>query len=165
MKSTDRFLIGIVAGVVVLVVVVLALALLRPNQPTYQPDGTPEGVAHNYMLALQLAEYERAYDYLLPALPGYPDSLDAFQRDVEDHRWSFDYDSDDVSLAIESVDISGDKAQIVVRRTQFYRGGLFDSGQHSSTFDMTLRREAGAWKVAESDRYWASCWEWSQGCP
>jgi hypothetical protein len=165
MKSTDKFLVGIVAGIILLVGAVLVVAFLRPNQPAYQPDDTPEGVAHNYLLALQLNEYERAYEYLLPILPGYPDSPDAFERDIEDHPWGFDHDSDNVSLAIESVEISGDKAQIVVRRTQFYRGGLFDSGQRGSTFDMTLRREASAWKVAESDRYWASCWEWSQGCP
>ena len=165
MKGTDKFLVGIVAGIVLLVGAVLVVAFLRPNQPAYQPDDTPEGAAHNYLLALQLDEYERAYGYLLPTLPGHPDSLDAFERDIEDRRWNFGYDGDDVSLAIESVDVSGYRAKIVVRRTQFSRGGLFDSGQSSYTFEMTLRREAGAWKVAESDRYWASCWEWSEGCP
>jgi hypothetical protein len=163
-KGTDKFLIGIVAAVVVLVGAVLALALLRPNQPTYQPDDTPEGVAHNYLLALQLDEFERAYEYLLPTLPGYPDSLGAFERDVEDFRWSFDHDRDDVSLAIESVDVSGDKAKILVRRTQFHRGGLFESGQSSYTFEMTLRQQAGVWRVADSDRFWADCWSSSRGC-
>jgi len=164
MKGTDKFLIAIVAGVVLLVGVVLALALLRPNQPSYQPDDTPEGVAHNYLLALQLEEYERAYGYLSPKLPGHPDDAETFERDVRDNRWSFGYYDDDVSLAVESVNVRDDRAKIVVRKTEFYRGGLFDSGQHSTTFDMTLRREEDTWKVADSDRYWASCWESSQGC-
>jgi len=164
MKGTDKFLIGIVAGVVVLVGIVLALALLQPNQPGYQADDTPEGAAHNYLLALQLEEYERAYGYLSPTLPGYPANLEAFERHVRNNRWSFGYYNDDVSLAIESVNVTGDRAKIVVRKTEFYRGGLFDSGQYSDTFDMTLRREAGAWKVAGSDRYWADCWESSKGC-
>jgi hypothetical protein len=69
-----------------------------------------------------------------------------------------------VSLAIEAVNVTGDRAKIVVRKTEFYRGGLFDSGQHSTTFDMILRREEGAWKVADSDRYWAGCWESAEGC-
>jgi len=43
----------------------------------------------------------------------------------------------------------------VVRRTEFHQGGLFDSGQYSTTFEMTLRREDGAWKITNSDRYWA----------
>lgn len=164
MKGTDRFLIGIVAGIAVLVVVVLALALLRPNQPGYQLDDTPEGVAHNYLLALQLEEYERAYDYLSPSLLGYPADVDVFVRHVQDHRWSFGYYDDDVSLAIEAVNVTGDRAKIAVRKTKFYRGRLFDSGQHSDTFDMTLRYHEGAWKVAESDRYWAACWESAKGC-
>lgn len=165
MKGTDKFLVGIVAGIVLLVGATLVVAFLRPNQPAYQADDTPEGVAHNYLLALQLEEYERAYEYLLPTLPGYPDSLDAFKREIEDRRWNFGYDGDDVSLAIESVDVSGDRAKIVVRRILFSRGGLLDSGQISYKFKMILRREAGDWKVAEADRYWANCWEWSEGCP
>ncbi len=164
MKGTDKFLIAIVAGVVLLVGVVLALALLRPNQPSYQPDDTPEGVAHNYLLALQLEDYERAYGYLSPTLPGYPADIETFERNVQKRRWSFGYYDDDVSLAIEAVNVSGDRAKIVVRKTEFYRGGLFDSGQYSNTFDMTLRREQSAWQVTGSDRYWASCWESSKGC-
>ena len=165
MKGIDKFLIAIVAGVILLVVVVLAVALLRPNQPTYQADDTPEGVAHNYLLALQLEEYERAYGYLSPTLPGYPTDVDKFVNNVEGDRWSFGYfDNDDVSLAIEAVNVTGDRAKVVVRRTEFHQGGLFDSGQYSTTFEMTLRREDGAWKITNSDRYWARCWELSEGC-
>jgi hypothetical protein len=164
MKKTDKFLIAIVAGVVFLVLVVFAVALLRPNQPTYEPDDTPEGVAHNYLLALQLEEYERAYGYLSPTLPGYPADVETFERNVSNDRWSFGYYDDDVSLAVEAVDVSGDRAKVVVRKTEFYQGGPFDSGQSSSTFEMVLRHEDGAWKITESDRYWASCWESSEGC-
>ncbi len=164
MKGTDKFLIAIVAGVVILVGAVLAVALLRPNQPTYQPDDTPEGVAHNYLLALELEEYERAYGYLSPTLPGYPANAEKFVSNVEGERWSFGYYDDDVSLAVDAVSVTGDRAKVVVRRTVFNRGGLFDSGQYSTTFDMTLRSEDGMWKIADSDRYWASCWESSKGC-
>jgi hypothetical protein len=164
MKGTDRFLIGIVAGVVILVVAVLAIALLRPNQPSYEPDDTAEGVAHNYLLALQLEDYGRAQGYLSRSLPGYPTDVETFERNVQDNRWSFGYNEDDVSLDIEAVDVLGNKGKIVVRRTVFYRGGLFDSGQRSDTFDMTLHREEGTWKVADSDRYWAACWGSPDGC-
>jgi len=166
MKGTDKFLIGIVAGIVLLVAAVLALALLRPpQQPGYQPDDTPEGVAHNYLLALQLDEYDRAYGYLSPTLPGYPGNAEAFGRDVQGNRWNFYRDPDrDVSLAVESAGVTGDRANVVVRQTVFRRGGLFDSGQYSNTFTMTLHREKGAWKVTRSDSYWADCWNWSEGC-
>ena len=65
---------------------------------------------------------------------------------------------DDVSLAVESVNVTGDRAKIVVRKTEFYRGGLFDSGQDSTTFDMTLRRTDDEWEISESDRFWVRCW-------
>lgn len=164
MRGTDKFLIAIVAGIVLLVGAVLALILLRPNQPSFQPDDTPEGIAYNYLLALELEDYERAYGYLSPRLPGYPDDAETFERNVGDHRWSFGYRDDDVSLAVESVKVTGDRAKLVVGKTEFYRGGLFDSGQYSTTFAMTLRREEGVWKITASDRYWASCWDSSKGC-
>ena len=164
MIKTDKFLIAIVAGVVLLVIAVFAIALLRPNQPAYQPDDTPEGVAHNYLLALQLDEHERAFGYLSPTLPGYPGDAEQFTRDVDNDRWSFgDYDGD-VSLAIEAVNVTGDRAKIVVRETVFHQGGLFDSGQYSTTFDMTLHREDGAWKITASDRYFHGCWASSNNC-
>lgn len=164
MQGTDKFLIVIVAGIVLLVGIVLGLALLRPDQPSYLPDDTPEGVAHNYLLALQLEDYERAHGYLSPTLPGHPSNAETFERNVHNGRWSFGYYDDDVSLAVESVAVDGDRAKIVVRRTVFYRGGLFDSGQSSATFEMTLHREQSAWQITGSDRYWAPCWESSEGC-
>lgn len=167
MKGTDRFLIGIVAGVVLLVGVVIGVALLRSHEVSYQPEDTPEGVAHNYLLALQWEDYERAYGYLSPTLPGYPASAREFTDDVEDNAWSFGRYDDDVSLAVEAVKVTDDRAEVSVRRTSFYSGGVFDSGQYSTTFDMTLHREGGEWKVVESDRYWYRCWSrpTSTGCP
>lgn len=163
MKGTDRFLIGIVAGVVLLVGVAIAVVLLRSDDASYQPDDTPEGVAHNYLLALQQEDYERAYGYLSPTLSGYPASSQEFTKDVEDHAWSFSRDDDDVSLAVESVKVTGDRARVSVRQTTFYSGGVFDSGQHTTNFDMTLRREGDEWQVVEADEYWWRCWSRATG--
>jgi len=69
MKSADRFLLAIIAGIVALVVAALALALMRTPQG-YLPDTTPGGVAHNYLLALKQRDSARAYGYLLPDLAG-----------------------------------------------------------------------------------------------
>ena len=162
--KADKFLVAIVAGVVLLVIAVFVVALARPNRPAYQPGDTPDGVAHNYLLALQREEYERAFGYLSPTLPGHPASADQFARDVRNERWSFGAYDGDVSLAIEVVNVTGETARVVVRKTEFYRGGLFDSGHYSTTFDLTLRREDGAWKITGSDLYWAGCWESSDGC-
>jgi hypothetical protein len=165
MKSTDKFLLGIVAGVVILVVVSLVIALRQPDQPAYDPDDTPAGVAHNYLLALQLEDYPRAYGYLSPLLLGYPADAEAFKRKVLDNPYWFGLNDDEVSLAIEGVNVTNDLAEVVMRRTVFYRGSLFDSGQYSDTFDMSLLQVDGNWKIVGSDRYWDHCWNLIEGCP
>ncbi|HLB50476.1 MAG TPA: hypothetical protein VJL59_25930 [Anaerolineales bacterium] len=163
MKSTDKFLIGIVGGVILLIVVAFAVAFLRPK-PTYLPDDTPEGVAHNYLFALQQKDYARAYGYLSPTISGYPKSAEVFADDVNDYSWYFGEASN--TLQVESSSITGDRAVVLVRETVFYEGGLFNSSQYANTFEMTLRRDAksGAWKIVESDSYWAWCWNNSDGC-
>jgi hypothetical protein len=164
MKSTDKLLLGIVAGVIILVVVSLVIALRQPDQPAYDPDDTPAGVAHNYLLALQLEDFPRAYGYLSPLLLGYPANAEAFEQQVLDNRYWFGLNDNEVSLAIEDVNTTNDRTKVVVRRTVFSRGSLFDSGQYSDTFDMTLRQVDGNWKIVVSERYWASCWNTFKGC-
>lgn len=165
MRSTDKFLIGIVAGVLVLVGVAFAVAFLRP-EPTFRPDDSAEGVAHNYLLALQQADYERAYGYLSPSLKGYPDSAEAFARDARNYQWNFGAGSESITLEVKSARVIGEQTVVEVQETRFYEGGLFDSSQYTNTFDMTLRLdgESGAWKITASGSYWAECWDELNGC-
>lgn len=62
MKSSGKLLIDIVAGIAVLVLVAFVITLGR-SQPTYQAEDTLEGVAYNYLLAIQKQDFERAYGY------------------------------------------------------------------------------------------------------
>jgi hypothetical protein len=168
MKNTDKFLIGIVAGVGLLVGVAFAVALLRPK-PAYRPDDTPEGVAHNYLLALRQADYARAYGYLSPTLAGYPASADAFAGEVYKFDWNFRVGDSSVTLEVTSARVTGERAIVSVRERRFSEGGLFGSSESTDTFDMTLQRDAAglaraAWKIVASDSYWAWCWDDNAGC-
>ena len=87
-KSSNRLLIAIVIGAVVLVGIAIGVTLLQP-EPDYLTDDTPEGVAHNYLLALDKGEYQQAYSYLSPTLPGYPIDLESFTENVEDNPYRF----------------------------------------------------------------------------
>jgi hypothetical protein len=165
MKNTDKFLIGIVVGVALLVGVAFGLALVRPK-PAYQADDKPEGVAHNYLLALQQQEYARAYGYLSPTLKGYPASAENFAADIQNNRWNFRLDDTSTALEVVSAAVTGEQATVTVRETSFRAGGLFDSNQSATTFYMTLRRNAenSAWQITSSDSYWAYCWDTNAGC-
>ena len=166
MKTTDKFLTGIVIGIVVLVVVAFAFALLRP-EPAYLPDGTPDAAAHNYLLALQQSDYERAYQYLSPSLRGYPESAEEFATNVEDNSWNFRLDQGSVSLEVTSTAVTGNRATVRVLETRFNENGLFDSSQYTDTFEMHLERSSSEadWKIIDSNSYWAWCWDNIKGCP
>jgi hypothetical protein len=157
-KGRDRFLIAIVVGIVLLVAAAVVVALLRGGTPDYRPDGTAEAAAYNYLLALRLGDYERAYSYLSPSLVHYPASADQFVQDVRSAGWSFTPPEEDVSLTIEKV-IPGDTQTIVqVRETRYHQGGPFDSGEYNDTFDVILKDEASGWKIVDAGRYWYGCW-------
>jgi len=161
MKSTDKFLIGIVIGIVLLVVAAFVVTLTRP-EPTYQAEDTPKGVAHNYLLALQKEDHQRAYGYLSPTLKGYPASAERFAENVEDSSWRFRLDTD-TTLAVESARVTGNRAVVEVRESRFRGGDLFDSGQSTTVFEMELQLE-DEWKIADSDYYFAWCWKRDDGC-
>jgi len=165
MKKTDKLLIGIVAGIFLLVVVAFVVALSKP-EPTYQPEDNPGGVAFNYLFALQQKDYDRAYGYLSPSIPGYPRNAEAFENDIRDYSWRFSGINDSsTTLEVDSVDTNGKRADVIIRETHFYEGDLFSSGQYSSTFSVTLRQDGkGAWKIVESNDYWAWCWNDGDGC-
>ncbi|MEK7276455.1 MAG: hypothetical protein AAB427_03825 [Chloroflexota bacterium] len=163
MKNTDKFLTGIVIAVVLLVGAAFAVALLRPK-PVYQSEDAPEGVAHNYLLALQQGDYERAYGYLAPTVEGYPPSAEAFAENVHDYEWMFRLDEASITLVVESARVTGDRATVTVRETRFSQGGLFESSQSSDTFEMRLGHDVSVWRIIGSDAYWAYCWDDKEGC-
>jgi len=162
MKSTDKLLLGIVLGVVLLIVIVFSVMLLKPK-PSFQSEDTPDGVAHNYLLALQQEDYDRAYSYLSTSLPGYPDNAEAFRQNVADYSWRFRL-GQEVTLAIESAETLNSRAVVTVLETRFYQSGAFEGSQRISTFEIDLELDGNQWKIVDSDSYFAWCWDDEDGC-
>ncbi len=163
MKTTDRFLGAIVIGIVLLIAVAFAVVSRRP-EPAYRTGDQPEDVAHNYLLALQLEDYERAYGLLSPGLPAYPATLEEFFDDLEVDAWRF-RQRDSASLAVQSSRIVGDRAIVEVRETVFFGGGLFETSQRFELFELQLARIGGAWKITGGDYYISYCWTAPDACP
>ena len=162
--QTDKFLIAIVAGALALVVSAFLLARSLP-EPVYQSEGTPEGVAHNYLLALRQRDFGRAYGYLSPQLPGHPDSAEAFAELVLDYPWEFGIDErEGGQLQVIETDVGEERASVRVRETRFQSSGLFDSSQSTHTFRMTLQREEGDWRIHNAGSYWSHCLTEKRAC-
>ena len=162
MKSTDKMLIGIIVAIVLLIAAALTITLMRP-EPTYSAEDTPEAVTHNYLLALQREEFDRAYGYLSPTLKGYPATVERFVDNIHSNAWSFRLDTD-TTLMLETASITGNNAVVHVRESRFEGGDLFGSGQSSLDIEMQLHRDAGGWKIVYASSYFAMCWNEAEGC-
>ena len=161
-KSVDKFLLAIVIGAILLVIIVFIITLTKPK-PDYLPENTPEGVAHNYLFALEKGDYIRAYSYLSPNIKGYPDDSDEFIKSIGDSSFQFNLDRV-TSLQFEPVFSGEECAFITIKETTFSEGGIFGSSEYTRSFEMNLDLENGEWKITESDRYFAWCWHQEDGC-
>ncbi|SRR5258708_2974334 len=153
----DRFLIGILIGIVVLIVAALAIFFSRQNQQTYLAENSPDGVVHNYVLALLNKDYSKAYTYLAEA-PGKPT--------IAGFRQAFvlrGLDPANARIQIGKVYITGETASVDIS-TVDTTGDLFSpaSGNPGSA---QLQSQNGAWKITSVSDY--SLWDplWYQAPP
>jgi len=153
----DRFLLGILAFIGLLVVAAVALFFVRGREPVYGPEDSPQGVLTNYVVALQLNDYPRAYGYLAEQVN--QPSYDEFRQALLTHQ----VDPSNSTLQIgESQLLPSGEAWVSVT-IQYPGSGLFDSGWSSSD-RAVLVEQAGAWKITYlPSPYWG--WDWYQATP
>jgi hypothetical protein len=155
MKS-DRFLTLILIGIGVLAVAALALFFIRQGSQEYADDSTPEGVTHNFILALLRSDYTRAYPYLSESET--KPTLDQFRTSILNNQSGFA----DVSVQVGSAEVAGNTANVNV--TLIYSSGnLFNSASRQpQTAQLTLQN--GSWKVVNMPfPFWD--YNWGQPAP
>jgi hypothetical protein len=148
----DRFLISILAGIVLLIVVALGLFFTRKDTQTYRPDDTPEGVTYNYALAVINRDYQKAYGYLA--------ELD-YKPTYEQFRQSFfggAVNPGQAGLDVGKAEIDGDAA--LVELTLIHSASDPFSGGYSNSDRAQLVRQNGEWKVKSmpTDSFWDYNW-------
>jgi hypothetical protein len=153
--KTDKFLIGIVVGIVLLVIAAIVIVLARGQNEDYIADDTPNGVVHNYFLAVQRKEFEKAHGYLSDEIEDKP-NLDEFIASVDNQN--------ETALKIGAVTIDNDRARVDVAISNYYGGGPFDSGRYTNQETAYLRQDAnGDWKIFEFPYpywgYWNENWD------
>ena len=150
----DRFLTGILIGIGLLVVVALAVFFTRQDTQTYVSDETPEGVVHNYVVAVLNKEYEKAYDYLadLDNKPTYEEFHNSFLTGM--------VNPDSSGVDVGQSDITGDDATVDV--TLVYNPTDPFSTGYRDTQRAILVKQNGAWKISSMPQYNFFDYNWYQ---
>jgi hypothetical protein len=148
----DRFLMGILVGIAVLVVIALAVFFSRRGTQTYISEETPEGVVHNYVLAVLNKDYKKAYAYLadLENKPTYDQFRDAFLTGVVNPNNS--------ALDIGKSEINGDTASVEVAMI-YSPSDPFSTGYRDVQRAILVKQSSG-WKLTSMPYYylWDGNW-------
>ena len=150
----DRFLTGILIGIGLLVVVALAVFFTRKDTQTYISDETPEGVVHNYVVAVLNKDYEKAYSYLadLDNKPTYEEFRDSFLKGMVNPNNS--------GVDIGQSDITGDDATVEV--TLVYNPSDPFSTGYRDTQRAILVKQNVTWKISSMPQYNFWDYNWYQ---
>lgn len=153
----DRFLTGILIGIGVLVIAALAVFFTRRDSQTYVSDDTPEGVVHNYVVAVLERDYEKAYGYLadLDNKPEYEEFRQAFL--------SGSVNTSGAAVDIGEAEINDDEAYVEVAL-------IYNPSDPFSTGYRDVQRaglvdQNGAWKISSMPTYYFWNYDWYQEVP
>lgn len=152
----DRFLLGIVIGIVLLGALAVGLFFVRQAPQQYVEEDNPEGVIHNYILALQEGDFDRAYKYLAnlegkPSRTGFDSFCMAGAKNFKSAAVRI--------LDTQMVDnVRGRKGARVVLSVRIESTGLF-SQSISFTRTAELVLEGEDWRLAKMPSpFWGCGW-------
>ncbi len=150
----DRFLTGILIGIAALVVVALVVFFLRKDSQSYIAEDTPEGVVHNYVLAVLNGDYKKAYGYLadLENKPTYEQFRDAFIKGMVNPNNS--------AVDVGKSEINNDTASVEIAMI-YNPGDPFSTG-YRDVQRALLVKQNGAWKLSSMPGYYFWDYSWYQ---
>ena len=153
----DRFLMGILIGIGILILAALAVFFIRKDSQTYVPDDVPEGVVHNYVVAILNKEYEKAYGYLadLDNKPTY----EQFQKSFVTGALNPGNSAVDVGRS----EITGANATVEVAMI-YNPSDPFSTG-YRDVQNAILVRQDGRWKISSMPAYFLWDYSWYQAPP
>jgi hypothetical protein len=148
----DRFLTGILVGIAVLVVIALAVFFIRKDKQSYISEDAPEGVVHNYVLAVLNKDYQKAYSYLadLENKPTYEQFRDSFLKGMINPNNS--------AVDVGKSEISGDTASVEVAMI-YSQSDPFSTGYRDVQMAILVKQSNG-WKLSSMPYYyfWDGTW-------
>jgi hypothetical protein len=150
----DRFLTGILVGIAVLVVVAMAVFFIRKDSQSYIAEDTPEGVVHNYVLAILNGDYRKAYGYLadLDNKPTYEQFRDAFIKGIVNPNNS--------AVDVGKSEVNNDTASVEVAMI-YNPSDPFSTGYRDVQRAILVKQD-GAWKISSMPGYYFWEYNWYQ---
>ena len=148
----DRFLTGILIGIGALIVVALAVFFTRKDTQTYLPEDAPEGVVHNYVLAVLNKDYEKAYGYLaeIENKPTFNEFRRAFLNG--------EVNPDNQGVDVGESEVFGDTATVEISLVH-NSSDPFSTGWRDSQIAQ-LVKENGEWKLTLMPQYYLWGYNW-----
>jgi hypothetical protein len=147
----DKFLTGILIGIGALIVLALALFFTRQDKREYVSDATPEGVVHNYVLAILNKDYEKAYGYLAD-LDNKPTELQFRQSFLNGM-----VTPENAGVEVGKVETIGNEAYVSL--TIYYSYNDPFSSRYGSPDRANLVKQNGVWKLSYMPyNFWDYSW-------
>jgi hypothetical protein len=150
--SSGRWLVGIAVGVGALVILSFAVTLLSSGTPPRPlPVGSPEARVQDFILAIDDGELDAAYDMLDPDAVADCSRADFRQRASYGERAG-------LRVALRSVDIYDDQADVSVSVSSFSGSPPFDFSENNYDVRFALAKHDQTWAITLAP------WPFS-GCP
>jgi hypothetical protein len=147
----DKFLTGILIGIGVLILLALGLFFMRQDKRDYVAETSPDGVVHNYVLAVLNKDYQKAYGYLadLDNKPTYEEFRQSFFNGM--------VNPSDVGVDVGSVEINKDEA--VVSLSVYYSNSDPFSSRYANEDRALLTQQSSVWKLnSMPSSFWDYNW-------
>ena len=147
----DRFLLIILGGIGILIITAVSLFFIRQQPQEYKPDDRPEGVVHNYVLSLQLGDYQRAYNYLQKDI--HKPDFKTFQQSLLRNENEFSR----AAIQIGEVDLFGKDARVDITIIHTNNDPFSSSWVENMPAMLTLQENN--WRIVSMPfPYWG--WDW-----
>lgn len=153
----DRFLTGILIGIGVLILAALVVFFIRKDSQTYVQDDVPEGVVHNYVVAILNKDYEKAYGYLadLENKPTFDEFQNSFLTGILNPGNS--------AVDVGDSQVNGGNATVEVAMI-YNPSDPFSTG-YRDVQNAILVRQGGQWKLSSMPTYYLWDYGWYQDLP
>ncbi len=136
-------------AIALLAALAVVLFFLRQGTQEYTGEDTPQGVVHNYVLALESRDFQRAYNYLIEG-EGKP-TYERFRQDL----LSFEFAA---SLQIGEAQVFEQEAIVNVTVIRG-GGGPFEDVYRDAANAVLVLNDNNEWKISSMPYpYWG--WDW-----